>query len=113
MNQDKSLSHHRIISATTESTTQNLFEGFSKLNRQQRLERLLKMGALTQEDIYFLQTSVDPLLTDLAEKFVENAISCFPLPLGVATHFKIDEKDYVIPMAVEETSIIAAASKTA
>lgn len=90
-----------------------LFSGFSKLNRTERLNRLLALGALTEEEIYFLQTSVDPILTDLADKFVENTIGCFPLPLGIATNFRIDEKDYLIPMAVEETSIIAAASKTA
>jgi len=98
---------------TIKDPLQNPFEGFSKLNRQERLEKLLMIGALTQEDIYFLQTSVDPILTDLSEKFVENVIGCFPLPLGVATHFKIDERDYLIPMVVEETSIVAAASKTA
>jgi hydroxymethylglutaryl-CoA reductase len=50
---------------------------------------------------------------NLAEKFVENVIGYFQLPLGVATNFKIDGREYLIPMAVEETSIIAAASKTA
>lgn len=92
---------------------ETLFKNFSQLNRQQRLEKLLKTGILTDEDIYLLQTSVDPVLVDLAEKFVENVIGCFPMPLGVATNFCIDGKDYLIPMAVEETSIIAAASKTA
>jgi hydroxymethylglutaryl-CoA reductase len=91
----------------------HFFEHFSKLNRDERLARLLEAGALTQEDIYFLQTSVDPTLTDLADRLVENVIGCFPLPLGVATNFHIDGNDYFIPMAVEETSIIAAASKTA
>ena len=52
-------------------------------------------------------------LTNLADRLVENVIGCFPLPLGVATNFHIDGNDYLIPMAVEETSIIAAASKTA
>lgn len=96
-----------------EPTIQSLFQGFSKLNRRDRLNQLVKIGILTEEDIYFLQTSVDPVLTDLAENLVENVIGCFPLPLGVATHFCIDGQEYVIPMAVEETSIIAAASKTA
>ena len=96
-----------------EPAIQSLLQGFSKLNRHDRLNQLRKMGALTEEDIYFLQTSVDPALSDLAENLIENVIGCFPLPLGVATHFCIDGQEYVIPMAVEETSIIAAASKTA
>lgn len=89
-----------------------LFKGFSKLDRQTRYQRLLAMGALTKEDIQFLQDS-DAVHPDLAEKLVENVIGYFHLPLGVATNFKIDGIDRVIPMAVEETSIIAALSKTA
>ena len=50
---------------------------------------------------------------DLAEKFIENVIGYFQLPLGVAGNFCIDGKRKAIPMAVEETSIIASASKTA
>lgn len=98
---------------STDSPFQSPFQGFSKLNREERLAWLVQMGALTQEDIFFLQSSVDTKITSLAEKFVENVVGCFPLPLGVATDFHIDGKDYLIPMAVEETSIIAAASKTA
>ena len=89
------------------------FDGFSKLNRKQRLQKLIAMGALTPEDRVYLNHSVDPALVNLSEKWVENVIGCFPLPLGVAAHFKIDGRDYVIPMVVEETSIIAAASSTA
>jgi len=49
----------------------------------------------------------------LGEKFIENVIGYFQIPLGVATNFRIDGNEVVVPMAVEETSIIAAASKTA
>jgi len=51
--------------------------------------------------------------TGLGEKFIENVVGYFQMPLGVATNFKIDGRDFMIPMAVEETSIVAAASKTA
>jgi len=89
-----------------------LFQGFSKLNREDRFERLLAMGAITDEDVAFLQNGC---VQDafLADKLIENVIGYFQLPLGVATNFCIDGKDYVIPLAVEETSIIAALSKTA
>ncbi len=88
------------------------FQGFSKLTRHQRLERLVQMGALTLEDVAYLEVGG---LTDpgLGEKLIENVVGYFQLPLGIATNFRIDKKDYVIPMAVEETSIVAAASKTA
>lgn len=95
------------------NTIAELFKGFSKLNRHERLQRLVTMGALTLDDVCYLEQSVDQTITELAENFVENVIGCFPLPLGVATNFKIDGRDYAIPMAVEETSIIAAASRTA
>lgn len=94
------------------SINKNLLEGFSKLNRQERFERLLELGALTQEDIFYLNTGGIQDL-NLADKFIENVIGYFQLPLGVATNFCIDKKDYIIPMAVEETSIVAALSKTA
>ena len=44
---------------------------------------------------------------------VENVISVFPMPLGLATNFMINGKDYLIPMATEEASVIAAASNAA
>ena len=92
--------------------TAELFQGFSKLNREERLSRLQEMGALTGDDIRFLKNG-QAIQLDLAEKFIENVVGFFQMPLGVATNFVIDGKAYVIPMAVEETSIIAAASKTA
>ncbi|ETO92255.1 hydroxymethylglutaryl-CoA reductase, degradative [Legionella oakridgensis] len=89
-----------------------LFQGFSKLDREKRFQRLLELGALTVDDINFLrQGGIQD--TSLADKLIENVIGYFQLPLGVATNFCIDGQDYIIPMAVEETSIIAALSKTA
>jgi hydroxymethylglutaryl-CoA reductase len=88
------------------------FSGFSKLGRDQRLKALLDMGALERGDIDYLRSGG---LKDIsfANTFIENAIGYLEMPLGIATNFRIDGKDYVVPMAVEETSIIAAASKTA
>jgi hydroxymethylglutaryl-CoA reductase len=89
-----------------------LFNGFSKLNREERFARLQQMGVLTAEDIEYLCAG-GVQNTALAEKLIENVIGYFQLPIGVATNFRIDGQDYVIPLAVEETSIIAALSKTA
>jgi hydroxymethylglutaryl-CoA reductase len=99
-----SVPHHQETTA--------LFNGFSKLSRQERFARLQEMGALSKEDIDYLSKGGIPHL-DLAEKWIENVIGYFQLPLGVATYLRIDEKDYTVPMAVEETSIIAAVSKSA
>lgn len=94
------------------TNTDQLFQGFSKLSREERFARLLQLGALAADDIEFLkQGGVKDL--NLADKLIENVIGYFQLPLGVATNFNINGQDYVIPLAVEETSIIAALSKTA
>ncbi len=91
---------------------ENFLTGFSKLTRDQRFERLLEMGFITKSDIDYLKAGGVHDIS-LADHFIENSIGYFQIPLGVATNFNIDGKDFVIPMAVEETSIIAAASKTA
>jgi hydroxymethylglutaryl-CoA reductase len=90
----------------------NIFKGFSKFTYLERLKLLNDADVLSDQDMAYLKNGG---LQDvgLAEKFVENVIGYFQLPMGVATNFKINGKDYIIPMAVEETSIIAAASKTA
>ncbi|CEG57636.1 hydroxymethylglutaryl-CoA reductase, degradative [Legionella fallonii] len=94
------------------SNAEQLFSGFSKLSREERFQRLLALGAITPEDINFLKQG-GIKNSNLAEKLIENVIGYFQLPLGVATNFNIDGHDYVVPLAVEETSIIAALSKSA
>ena len=88
------------------------FSGFSKLTLKERLHRLKDMGALDEKDFDYLKAG-SPVSNDLAEKFIENTIGFFKLPIGVATNFVVDGRPVPVPMAVEETSIIAAASKTA
>ncbi len=87
-------------------------QGFSQLNRQQRYQKLLDWGLLSLEDIAHLKQG-SPVSHNMAEHFIENVIGFFQIPLGIVPHFVIDGQSYVVPMAVEETSIIAAASKTA
>ncbi len=88
------------------------FHGFSKLNFEERLHELNKHRYLDDPSLhYFLHPHLPPL--SMAEKFIENVIGYFPIPIGVAVNFEIDGRKLIIPMAVEETSIIAAASKTA
>lgn len=93
-------------------TLNEIFKGFSKLSREERLDALFAAGALQKADVDYLSKG-GLRDTTLGEKFIENVIGYFQMPLGVATNFRIDGRDYVIPMAVEETSIVAAASKTA
>jgi hydroxymethylglutaryl-CoA reductase len=93
-------------------TLSDIFKGFSKLTRRERLSALHETGVLEARDVDYLEKG-GLKDTALGEKFIENVIGYFQIPLGVATNFRIDGKDYAIPMAVEETSIVAAASKTA
>ena len=90
----------------------DLFSGFHRLDRKERLERAREFGDLDANEVRALSGELT-LTPEVAEHLIENVLGTFTLPLGVATNFRIDGRDYLIPMAVEETSIIAAASSTA
>ena len=85
---------------------------FEKL-RKERLEIVTNFSNLSNDEINILQNENGGISFDQADKMVENAIGTFSLPLGIATNFKINGKDYIIPMVIEEPSVIAAASKGA
>ena len=93
-------------------TKRHLVQGFHRLTQQERLSRVQELCELTSEDVKILSGEI-PLSPGVAEHLIENVIGYFPIPMGVATNFSIDGRDLLIPMAVEETSIIAAASATA
>lgn len=86
--------------------------GFYKLSPRERLSIVKDFANLTDEETSLLQ-GICSLPMDLTNRMVENAIGVFPEPLGVAVNFQINEKDYLIPMATEEPSVIAAASYAA
>ncbi|MBS1959013.1 MAG: hydroxymethylglutaryl-CoA reductase, degradative [Bdellovibrionales bacterium] len=89
-----------------------LLENFHRLPFEERQERLAQWCDLDPQELQILR-GVNALPIESAEHFIENVIGVFPLPLGVATYFEIDGRDVIIPMAVEETSIVAAVSSTA
>jgi len=86
---------------------------FFEKSRKDRLDIVANFANLTSEELDVLQNDNGGISFDKADKMVENAIGTFSLPLGIATNFKINGKDYVIPMVIEEPSVIAAASKGA
>ena len=86
---------------------------FFEKSRKERLDIVANFANLSSEDLDVLQNNNGGISYDKADKMVENAIGTFSLPLGIATNFKINGKDYVIPMVIEEPSVIAAASKGA
>ena len=83
--------------------------GYHKLGRFERLRRLADWSRLAPKELGTL-TSTSALPHALSEQLVENSLGNFPLPLGLAVNFVVDGKPVVVPMAVEESSVIAAAS---
>jgi len=86
---------------------------FFEKSRKERLDVVADFSNLSNEELEILQNGNGGISFDKADKMVENAIGTFSLPLGIATNFKINGKDYVVPMVIEEPSVIAAASKGA
>ena len=86
---------------------------FFEKSRQERLDVVANFANLSNEELAVLQNDNGGISFDKADKMVENAIGTFSLPLGIATNFKINGKDYLVPMVIEEPSVIAAASKGA
>ena len=87
--------------------------GFFEKDRKSRLTDVANFANLTQEELDILQKTDGGITFEKADKMVENAIGTFSLPLGIATNFLINGKDYLVPMVIEEPSVIAAASKGA
>lgn len=88
------------------------FEGFYKKSLAERQQIVAKEFSLSDAEKALL-TKEGPLPLETANRMVENVIGTFPLPLGIATNFVIDKKEYVIPFAIEEPSVVAAASNAA
>ncbi len=86
--------------------------GFYKLKPKERLQLVKKFADLTDEDLILLQ-STGSLDLDLANRMIENVVGAFPVPLGIAVNFLINKRDYLVPMAIEEPSVVAAASYAA
>lgn len=85
--------------------------GFYKLSLKERLRALEDFAGLNKEEIKILSNK--GTLGKIGERMIENVIGTMPLPLGIATNFLINGKDYLIPMAIEEPSVVAAASNAA
>jgi hydroxymethylglutaryl-CoA reductase len=94
--------------STNEKTS--VVSGFYKLPIEKRREFVQKFVDLTPEDMQAFSSGLD--LTT-ADRMIENVLGIFEIPLGVAVNFRINGKDYLLPMAIEESSVVAAASNAA
>ncbi len=86
--------------------------GFYKLSPKERVQIVKDFAGLTDEEVKVLQ-STGSLKLELADRMIENVVGAMPIPLGIAVNFLINRRDYLIPMAIEEPSVVAAASNAA
>ena len=93
-----------------------VIKGFSKLSKESKIEWIAKEYLNGEEKYVDLLKSYwheDAKVQKIHDEFIENTISNFYIPFGVAPNFLINDKVYCVPMAIEESSVVAAASKNA
>ena len=83
--------------------------GFSSSDRRERLHALVTRGGLADDDVAEL-LAAESLPFSTADRMIENAVGVLGMPLGVALNFRVNGRDRLVPMAVEEPSVVAAAS---
>lgn len=86
---------------------------FYKLSLQQRVRAVHERGLLSEQDYRLLSSGEHTLTPSRADKMIENVVGVLGLPMGLGLNFKVNGKDFVVPMAVEEPSIVAAISSAA
>jgi len=86
---------------------------FFEKSLKERLGVIANFSGLSQDELKIIEDATGGISYNEADRMIENAIGTFSLPLGIATNFRINDKDYLIPMVIEEPSVIAAASKAA
>jgi hydroxymethylglutaryl-CoA reductase len=86
--------------------------GFYRKSVEERRAFIREWGGLSEEEAraYEFPPGVPAATID---RMIENVVGVMPLPLGIATNFRINDRDYLIPMAIEEPSVVAAASNAA
>jgi len=86
--------------------------GFYKLPVEERLKKVAEFANLTEEEVELLKKEGN-LNLEIADRMIENVIGTMAYPFGIATNFLINGKEYLIPMVIEEPSVVAAASNAA
>ena len=86
---------------------------FFEKSHEEKLNIISTFSDLTEDELNHLKNATGGIDFEHANKMIENAIGTLSLPLGIATNFKINNKDYLVPMVIEEPSVVAAASKAA
>jgi hydroxymethylglutaryl-CoA reductase len=87
-------------------------KGFYKLSVKERREKVAELAGLDQDAVEALAATGE-LSEAAADRIIENVIGTLALPVGIATNFIIDGEHYIVPFALEEPSVVAAASNMA
>ncbi len=98
-----------MIKMTQQEKTSQV-SGFYKLPIKKRIEFVKQFAGLNQEETKLFSSVLEEATAD---RMIENVLGTFELPLGIAVNFKINGKEYLIPMVTEESSVVAAASNAA
>src|SRR5262252_3977705 len=94
------------------TTRTSRLSGFYKMTLAARRQLAGEAAGISADEMALAldQGGLDP---ETADKFVENVLGTYALPFGVALNVRVNGRDYVVPMVVEEPSVIAAASNAA
>src|SRR3989449_827250 len=86
--------------------------GFYKKSPQDRWQVIRSFGELSDAEVETIQNT-GALKFDQVDRMIENVVGAMPVPLGIAVNFQVNGRDYLVPMAIEEPSVVAAASNAA
>ena len=95
------------------NTGSSRIANFFRMPVGERIAALHERGLLNSDDVHQLVSANHQLQVNVADKMIENVVGVFGLPMGVALNFLINNRDYVIPLVVEEPSIVAGLSGAA
>ena len=96
-----------------EQSANSRIPGFFKLDIPRRIQALLERGLITAEEAQSLEAGTHTLRVPVADRMIENVVAVLGLPLGLGLNFLINDRDVVIPLTVEEPSIVAGLSGAA
>ncbi|MCX7065236.1 MAG: hydroxymethylglutaryl-CoA reductase, partial [Proteobacteria bacterium] len=99
--------------SASKDSGQSRIPNFFRMTIRERLEALRERGLLSDDDIALLAAGDHTLRIQTADKMIENVVGVLGLPLGLALNFLINGRDYVVPLCVEEPSIVAGLSAAA
>tara|TARA_B100000809_G_scaffold75340_1_gene73035 strand:- start:7492 stop:9738 length:2247 start_codon:yes stop_codon:yes gene_type:complete len=101
------------MASKSEQDNSSRIPNFFKLDVKERVRALHQRGLITDSDLRALETSDHTLKLHIADKMIENVIGVLGLPVGLGLNFLVNGKDYVVPLSIEEPSIVAGLSGAA